>query len=76
MNVIKNHLGVETLGMFLETLHQLGALHTHGISRPVIDIGCRHQLTALLKAGDNDRIQIGAGRINRRRITGRAGTEN
>ena len=76
VDVIGNHLGTETLGVLPEAVHQLGALNAGGVGRPVVHIRGRHQLAALFQAGHHDRPQIGARRIHRRRVSGRAGTEN
>ena len=74
--MIKNQFGFETLGVLLKTLHKLGALYTHGIGRPVIDVGGRGKLPALFQAGDQHRVQVGAGRINGGGVPGRPGTQN
>src|SRR5687768_5518397 len=62
--------------MFLKAFHQLWALYAHRISRPVIDIGRGHELTALRDAGDEHRLEVGASGINRCAITGWAGAED
>jgi hypothetical protein len=52
MDVIENNLGVKAFRVLLEARHQLRSLHTHGISRPVVNFGGRHQLTALCQSGN------------------------
>jgi hypothetical protein len=76
VNVVEDDLGFEAAGVGFETCHQFGALDTVGIGRPVVDFGRRHQLAALGEAGDEQRLQIGAGSINGGGIAGRAGTED
>ncbi|MPM90544.1 hypothetical protein SDC9_137665 [bioreactor metagenome] len=76
MDVIKDHLGVEAFGMLLEARHQVWAHHTVGIGRPVIDLGRRHQLSALGQAGDQHRIQVGAGSVNSSGVAGGAGAKD
>jgi hypothetical protein len=72
----EHDLGVETLGVLQEPLHQLGTLDTCMVGRPVVYLGGGHKLTALGDAGDQHRLQIGARRIDRCRISSRTGAEN
>ncbi len=60
MNLVEHELGLEALGMLLEARHQLGALDAESIGGPVVDVGGRHQLATLRKAGDEDRFQVRA----------------
>ena len=76
MDVVENDLGLEACGMLLETRHEVGALHAVGIGRPIVDVGGGHQLSALGHAGDQHRLQVGAGRIHGGSVAGRAGTED
>ncbi len=76
MDMIEDDLGVEALGMFLEARHQVRPLHAVGIGRPVVDFGGGHQLAALGHAGDQHRLEVGAGGIDGGGVTGRAGAEN
>ncbi len=76
MDVIENDLGIEAAGMRLETGHQLRTLYAIGIGRPVVDIGRRHQLAALRKAGDQQGFQVGAGGVDGGGVAGGAGAEN
>jgi hypothetical protein len=74
MDVIEDHLGVEARGVLLEARHQVRPLNAVGISRPVVDLGGGHQLSALGHAGDQHRIEVGASGIHGCRIAGWAGT--
>jgi len=76
VDLVEDDLGLEALGVALEAVHQLGALHAVDVGRPVVDISGRHQLAALLHAGDDDRREVGARGIHRSRIAGGAGTKN
>ena len=60
------------LGLALHLLHQPRALDDLGKAGVVLDIGGDRQLAAGLQAGHQDRLQIGARRIDRRRVAGRA----
>ena len=76
VNVVEEDFGIESLGMFLHALHQGGALQALDIPRPIVDISRGHQLATLGETGDHGRLEIGAGRINRSRVSGRAGSED
>src|SRR6185436_2255717 len=43
VDLVQNDLGIEALGVLLETLHQLRTLYAHGVGRPVVDVGGGHQ---------------------------------
>jgi hypothetical protein len=45
------------------------------IAGPIIDIRGGHELAALLQAGDQQRMAVGARGVDRRRVTRRAGTQ-
>ena len=60
VDLVEDDLGVEALGVALEAVHQLGALHAVDVGRPVVHVGGGHQLAALLHAGDDDRREVGA----------------
>ncbi len=65
------------MGRLLQHLfHQPGALDRITEARIVFDIRGDHQLAALFHAGDQDRLQHGAGSIDGGRIAGRAGTDD
>ena len=76
MDVVEHDFSIEALGVLQQPLHQLRALNAHRIAGPVLDVGGGHQLTALLNTGDQHRLQIGAGGIDRSAVTGRAGTND
>jgi len=76
VDVVEDHLGAEALGVLLEARHEVRPLHPVGIGRPVVDVGGRHQLPALGQAGDQHRIQVGAGGIDRGGVAGGAGAED
>ena len=75
MDVIEHDLGFEALGMLLEALHQLGALHSLAVGRPVVHIGCRHKLSARREARDDNRLEIRARSVDGGGVTRRAGPE-
>ena len=52
MDVVEDHFGAEALGVLLEALHELGALYSHGVRRPIVDVGGGHQLAALGETGE------------------------
>jgi hypothetical protein len=62
--VIVHDFGGEALGVALHALHERRALQSLDIARPVVDLGGRHELSAFLHAGDQQRRAIGARRIN------------
>ena len=76
MDVIEDNFRLETLGVTLHALHQFRTLHPIGITRPVVDIGGGRQLAAHLQPGHQNRLEIGAGRINRGGVAGRARSQN
>jgi hypothetical protein len=76
VDVVEDDFGIEAAGMGFEARHQLRALDAVGIGRPVVDFGRRHQLAALGHAGDQHRLEVGAGGIDGGGVTGGAGTEN
>ena len=76
VDVVEDDLGVEAFGVGLEALHQIGPLHALRIGWPVVHIGGGHQLPALGNAGDQHRVEVGARRVDRGRITGGARAEN
>ena len=64
------------LGLLLHLLHQPGALDDVGEAGIVLHIGGDGELAAGLDALDQDRLQHGAGGIDRGRIAGRAGADD
>jgi hypothetical protein len=69
-------LRVEALGVLQEALHQVGALHAVHVGGPVVDLGGGHQLAALGHAGDEHRLEVGAGGVERGGVAGRAGAQD
>ena len=49
---IKFNSRAETFGVIHEALHEIGSLSTVDVCGPVFDFRGRHQLSALLHAGD------------------------
>jgi hypothetical protein len=74
--MIKYYFGIEALCVLLHALHQVRAGQALDIAGPVIDIGCGHQLTASLDAGNYHWLQVGAGGVYGGRVSGRAGAED
>ena len=64
---------IGSLGFHL--LHQPRPLNRVGKARIIFNISGDGQLPARLDAAQKNRLQHGAGGINRRRITGRAGAD-
>ncbi len=65
---VEDDPGADMLGLLLHLLHQPGALDDIGKARIVLHIGCDRHLAAGLDALDQDRLQHGAGGIDRGRI--------
>ena len=76
MNVIGDDLGAEAFGVLAHAVHQFRALQTLDVTGPVVHVGGGHQLAALLGAGDQQRLPIGARRVDRGAVAGRAGAED
>ncbi len=76
VDMIENHLRVETFSVFLKTRHQFRALHAHCIGGPVVHVGGGHHLAALGQAGDQRRIEVGARSVYGGGVTGGAGSQD
>jgi hypothetical protein len=74
--VVVDELGVEALCVAAHAIHQVRTLQMLDVTRPVVDLGGGHQLAALLDAGDQHRLQVGAGGVDGGRVAGGAGAEN
>ncbi|MNT87911.1 hypothetical protein D3C72_2283900 [compost metagenome] len=74
--MIEHDFGLEAFGVCLETLHQLRALNAIHVGGPVVHVGGGHELAALGDAGDEHRVEVGTGGIDRGRVAGRAGSQN
>ncbi len=75
-HVVADELGPDMLGLLLHLLHQPGALDDVGEAGIVLDIGGDGELAAGLDALNQDRLQHGAGGIDRSRIARRPGTDD
>ena len=76
VDVIVDDLGVEALGVRLHALHQRRAQQAVRVAGPVVDFGGRHELAALLHAGDQQGFAVGARGVDGGGVAGRAGTED
>ena len=76
IDVVKNDLGVEALGVGLKPLHEFGALHAIDVSGPVVHISGGHELATLRDTGNENRVEVGAGRINGCAVTRGARAQN
>ena len=68
--------GAEVDGLLLHVLHQVGPVDPFGKAGEVLDQGGHGKLAASLVSGDDQRLQIGARRVNRGGISGTAGAHN
>ncbi len=69
-------LGAEALGLGAEHLHQLGAEDRVHEARIVLDLGGDGELAAGLVAAEQQRLEVGAGRVDRGGVPGRAGPDD
>ena len=76
VDMVEQHLSLETLGVFAHALHQLRPLHPGVVAGPVVDVGGGGQLPPRLHAGDQQRLEIGACRIDGRGVARRAGSQD
>ena len=76
VDVVEDDFGFKALGVSLESLHQLGALHAHCIGRPVVHLGGGGQLPAGCKPGQQHRFEVGARGIDCGGVAGGAGTQD
>ena len=76
VDVVGDELGADMGGLLLHLLHEPGALDHVGKARIVLDVGGDGELAAGRDALDQDRIEHGAGGIDRRGIAGRAGADD
>ena len=74
--VLEPALGAEALGLLLEHLHHLRPGHAVREARIVLDVGREHQLTAELQPRDHDRLELGARRVDRRRVARRPAADD
>ena len=64
----------EALGLRAERGHQVGALDAVGEARVVLDVRGEHELAARGGAREDDRLEVGPGRVDRGGQAGRART--
>ena len=76
VDMVKHDFRIETLGMLQQALHQVRALHAHRVAGPVFHVRGGHQLAALFHAGDQHRVQVGAGGVDGGAVAGWAGAED
>ena len=57
-------------------VHRLNVAPTVWVTGPVVDIGRRHQLAALLEAGDQHRLAVGACSVDGGAVAGGSGTQD
>ena len=69
-------LGAEALGLRAHLRHQLGPHDAVAKPGPVLDQRRQHQLAAGLEALDDERLEVGARRIEGRGQSGRAGADD
>ena len=76
LDMVEDDPGPDMLGLGVHLLHQPGSLDDVGKPRVVLDIGGDRQLAAGLDPGQQNRLQVGAGGIDRRGIAGRPGADD
>ena len=76
MNVVEDDFGLEALGVFLKSHHQIRTLHAICVRWPIVDVGGRHQLATLREAGDQHRLQVRPRSVYCGRESGWPGAEN
>ena len=68
VDVVEHDFRFEPLGVLQKTLHQFRTLHAVDVSGPVVHFRGCHKLAPLRHASDEQRIEVGARRIDRRRV--------
>ena len=76
MNVVENDFRIKALSMHTHVVHQRGALQVSRTAWPVFHFRGRHQLATLFQPGNQYGVQIGARRINCRRVSRGTGTQD
>ncbi|MCY1291136.1 hypothetical protein D9M70_403130 [compost metagenome] len=76
VDVVVDNLGVEALGVLLHALHQGRAGQALDVTGPVVHFGGGGELAAGLDAGDHHGFEVGAGGIDCRGVTRRAGAQD
>ena len=73
---VVDDFGADMLGLLQHLLHEPGTLYRIGKARIILDLRRDHQLAALLHAGDQHRLEHGAGRIDSGGIARRSGADD
>ena len=75
-HVVGDELGAEALGLAAEVGHHRRPHDAVGVARVVLDVARDHQLAAPVEALDHERAQVGARRVERGRVAGRAAADD
>ena len=70
VDVVGDEAGPEALGLGAELAHHLRPHDPLGVARVVLDVGRVLQLAAPLEALEDERLEVGAGGVERRRVAG------
>jgi DNA segregation ATPase FtsK/SpoIIIE-like protein len=76
VDLVEHDLGLEALGVREHARHQVRAHQAVRVAGPVVDFGGGHQLAALLQAGDEHRLEVGARGVDGGGVAGGAGAED
>jgi hypothetical protein len=74
--MVEDNLGIKPLSVLLHSGHEIGTLQAAYVARPIIHIGGCRQLSTLFHAGNQGRLEVGPGSINRRSVARWAGAKN
>jgi len=69
-DVVVDELRAEALGLAAEVGHHLGPGNAVRVARVVLDVARDHQLAAPLEPFDHEGLELGAGSVECRRVTG------
>ena len=75
-DMVGDHARADMLGLRLHLFHQPGALDRVLEAGIILDVRRDHELSAGFEAGNQHRLQHGAGRIDRSGVAGRAGADD
>ena len=73
---VAQHCGLEATDMVVHLRHEVRPLQPGGAARPVLHVRGGGELPADLRAGDERRLQVGAGGVEGGRVAGRPGAED
>ena len=76
VDVVGDEARAEALGLGPELLHHLRAHDPLGVTGVVLDVGRVLELPAPSEALDHERLQVGAGRVQRSRVASRAAADD